>query len=170
MYSNASQCRSRPTTSPGTPAGIIDTHDTTGIIDTRGTIGVFHPAPFGIVDILDAFDIHGRTKSAWSSKPRHRSHCSFVTTCLCTSATVLAPRPTPSWPMPPQPQPPTTPAPPSLPLRNHEPLHYSAQRFRRVPQAPLTTPPSLESTPPPSLPPCLCSALPPRCTLCALHP
>ena len=37
----------------GIPFKIIDTRDTTGIIGTLGTIGVFHPAPFGIVDILD---------------------------------------------------------------------------------------------------------------------
>jgi len=35
------------TTSSGIPSDIID---------TLGTIGVFHPAPFGIADILDAFD------------------------------------------------------------------------------------------------------------------
>jgi len=33
----------------------------TDITGTRGTIGVFHPAPFGIVDILDTFDIRDRT-------------------------------------------------------------------------------------------------------------
>ena len=49
------------------PSDIIDTRGTTGITEARGTIGVFHPAPFGIVDILDAFDIRDRTTSAWSS-------------------------------------------------------------------------------------------------------
>jgi len=37
----------------GIPSDIIDTRDTTDIIDTPGTIGVYHPAPFGIFDILD---------------------------------------------------------------------------------------------------------------------
>jgi len=39
------------------PNNITDTRDTTGIIDTRGTIDVFHPAPSGVVDILDASDV-----------------------------------------------------------------------------------------------------------------
>jgi len=60
---------------PGIPSDIIDTRDTTGIIDTTGTFGVFHPAPFGVVEILDAFDIRDRKTSKWSSTPRHR-HCS----------------------------------------------------------------------------------------------
>ena len=37
----------------GIPSDIIETHDNSDIIDTLGTIGAFHPAPFGIVDILD---------------------------------------------------------------------------------------------------------------------
>jgi len=47
----------RPTISSGIPSDIADTRDTIGIIDTRGTIDVFHPAPSGVVEILDAFDI-----------------------------------------------------------------------------------------------------------------
>ena len=30
---------------------------TIGIISARGTVDVFHPAPFGVVDVLDVFDI-----------------------------------------------------------------------------------------------------------------
>jgi len=30
---------------------------TIGIIGARGTADVFHPAPFGVADVLDAFDI-----------------------------------------------------------------------------------------------------------------
>ena len=30
---------------------------TIGIIGARGAVDVFHPAPFGVVDILDAFDV-----------------------------------------------------------------------------------------------------------------
>ena len=50
-------CWSRSKISSGIPSDITDTRDTIGIIDNRGTIGVFHPAPYGVVDILDAFDI-----------------------------------------------------------------------------------------------------------------
>ena len=65
--------------SSGIPSDIIDTRDTTDIIDTLGTIGVFHPAPFGIVDILDAFDY----TSTWSStRRRHGSGESPRHLCL----------------------------------------------------------------------------------------
>jgi len=74
--------------------GIVD------ILFRLDTIGVFHPAPFGIVDILDAFDIRERTTSTWSSTPRHRSHCSFDTTYLCIDATVPALSPTKSHAVP----------------------------------------------------------------------
>jgi len=50
-------CWSRPTISSGIPINITDTRSIIGIIDTRGTIDVFHPAPSGVVDIRDAFDI-----------------------------------------------------------------------------------------------------------------
>jgi len=50
-------CWSRPTISSGIPSDITDTRDTIDIVDTRDTIDVFHPAPSGVVDILDAFDI-----------------------------------------------------------------------------------------------------------------
>jgi len=83
------------------------------------SVGVFHPAPFGIVGILNAFDIRNRATSAWFSPPRHRSHCSFDTTYLCIGVTAPAPRPTPPQPTPPQPMPPTTPVPSSLLFRNH---------------------------------------------------
>jgi len=33
------------------------THETFDITNIRGTIDVFHPAPSGVVDILDAFVI-----------------------------------------------------------------------------------------------------------------
>jgi len=42
----------KPPISSGSPSNTID---------TRGTIDVFHPAPFGIVDVLDAFDLRDRT-------------------------------------------------------------------------------------------------------------
>jgi len=29
---------------------------TIGIIGTRGTVGVFRPAPFGVVDVLETFN------------------------------------------------------------------------------------------------------------------
>jgi len=51
----------RPSISPGTLSEIIDTREAIEIIDTRGTIDVFHTAPFGIVEILDALDIRDRT-------------------------------------------------------------------------------------------------------------
>jgi len=43
------------------PFDIINNRDNIEIIDTRGTIDVFHTAPFGIVDVLDAFDLRNRT-------------------------------------------------------------------------------------------------------------
>jgi len=126
--------RPRFAISPGIPSGIIDTRDTIDIIGTRSAIGVFHPAPFIVVDILDAFDIRDQITSARSSPPQHRSHCSFDTTYLFIGATVPAPRPTPFRLTPPQPVLPTTPEPLSLFFRHLEPLHHSAPRFWRVPQ------------------------------------
>ena len=57
IFGSPTLCRSRPTISTGIPFDIIHTRGTIGIIDTRVTIDVFHPAPFGIVDILDVFSI-----------------------------------------------------------------------------------------------------------------
>ena len=39
------------------PYDIVDSSSIIEVIGTRDAIDVFHPAPFGIVDILDAFDI-----------------------------------------------------------------------------------------------------------------
>ena len=71
-----------------------DTRGAFEIIDARGTIDVFHPAPFGIVDVLDAFDLCDRTNllellgaTVPASPPRHLCtaffcHGSFTTTLL----------------------------------------------------------------------------------------
>ena len=48
----------------GTLSNIIGTRGTIEVIGARGTIGVFHPAPFRIFGILDAFDIRDRPASA----------------------------------------------------------------------------------------------------------
>jgi len=87
--------RSRPNISSGIPPSHIYTRDTAGIVDTLGTIGVVRPAPYGIVDVLSAFDVRDHTTLTWSSAPRHWSHCSFAAMYLCISATVPAPGPTP---------------------------------------------------------------------------
>ena len=39
------------------PYDIVDSSSIIEVIGTRDAIDVFHPAPFGVVDILDAFDI-----------------------------------------------------------------------------------------------------------------
>ena len=51
-------------TPSGTLSNIIGTRGTIEVIGARGTIGVFHPAPFRIFGILDAFDIRDRPASA----------------------------------------------------------------------------------------------------------
>ena len=41
------------------PSGIDDSSsiiEAIGIIGTRGTVGVFRPAPFGVVDVLETFN------------------------------------------------------------------------------------------------------------------
>ena len=66
-------CWSRPTILFGIPSDIIDTRGTIEIIDTRDNVDVFHPAPFGIVDILDTIGILARTTLAWSTTRRPQS-------------------------------------------------------------------------------------------------
>ena len=39
------------------PYDAVDSSSSIEVIGTRDAIDVFHPAPFGVVDILDAFDI-----------------------------------------------------------------------------------------------------------------
>ena len=47
----------RPAILTGIPNNITGTRGAIGIIDTHGTIDIVQPAPFGVVEILDAFDI-----------------------------------------------------------------------------------------------------------------
>jgi len=68
-----------PSISSGIHSDITNTRNTTGIIDALGIPGVFHPAPFGIVGILGAFDVRDCTTPTWPLAPRHRGHCSFGT-------------------------------------------------------------------------------------------
>ena len=57
-----------------------------------GTIGVFHPAPFGIVGILDAFDHASALSSGSGESPRH------LCTALPASAVLLLRPPLPALP------------------------------------------------------------------------
>jgi len=66
--------RSRPTIPPGIPSDIIDTRDTIGIVNTCDTIGIFHPAPFGIVDILSTIDVRARTPEPRQNGQQRADH------------------------------------------------------------------------------------------------
>ena len=68
------------------PFNFIDTRDTIGIIYTRAAIGVFQPAPFGIVSILDAFYIRDeislcttlRQPRFWQASQTRMHRCCFL--------------------------------------------------------------------------------------------
>ena len=156
--------RGRPQLTPAEhPSGIIDTRENIDITFTLDTSDTVHLAPFRRVQKVlrkEKNEGHDRPTrpvplptSLTPAKPSKSSTLAVPSTSstprLSVSSTIYTPpismtgpatvparRPLPRA-TPPQFMSPTPPAPPSLLLQHHEPLHYSAPRSRRVPQRPL---------------------------------